>query len=181
MPVAIQKRTVRSAGAQSGRERGHSAKVVVVRDIADARLPVSKIRTLLAKIMQDENRGGTVQVIVVDDVTMRRLNRRFKGRDKTTDVLSFPLGEAMPGIDDHAIVGEIYCNYAHCKRWVKDNGGTVADELLRLAVHGCLHLIGYDHHKPEDHGRMVRAENRYMNQGGLIRARVAAESERERD
>jgi probable rRNA maturation factor len=129
--------------------------------------------------MRGEKQSGTVQVVVVNDATMRRLNRRFKGRDKTTDVLSFPFSGEMPGIESLAIIGEIYCNYSHCKRWTADNGGSIADELLRLAVHGCLHLLGYDHHKPDDKSRMLRAENRYLSQGGLIRARVAAEQGRD--
>lgn len=156
-------------------------KVVILRDIENVRIPSSKIRLLLSAIMRSEKQSGTLQVIVVDDVTMRRLNRRFKGRDKTTDVLSFPFAEAMPGTVSMRLIGEIYCNYSHCKRWVADNGGTVAEELVRLAVHGCLHLFGYDHHTPDDHRRMLRTENRYISQGGLIRARVAAQQEHDDD
>ncbi len=102
---------------------------------------------------------------------MRRLNRRFRGKDKTTDVLSFPFDDALPGTESLEMLGEIYCNYAHCKRWIRDNGGTINDELLRLAVHGCLHLLGYDHHNTHDQKRMVRAENKYLQPGGLIRQR----------
>lgn len=131
-------------------------------------------------MMRKEKSAGAIQLIVVDDVTMRRLNRRFKGRDKTTDVLSFPFEDDMPGTESMHMIGEIYCNYAHCKRWTSENGGTIADELLRLAVHGCLHLFGYDHHKPEDQRRMLRAENRYLDRGGLIRTRVDS-SERNDD
>lgn len=149
-----------------------STRVLIVRDVADARIPVTAIKRSLGEIMRKENSSGAVQVIVVDDVTMRRLNRRFKGKDKTTDVLSFPLEGDMPGTESMQMVGEVYCNYAHCKRWIADNGGTIGDELLRLAVHGCLHLFGYDHHKPEDQRRMLREENRYLSRGGLIRTRV---------
>lgn len=160
------------------RPRATTVKVVIVRDVEDARVPTSRLRSLLEDVLKSEKQYGTVQVVVVDDVTMRRLNRRFMGRDKTTDVLSFPLSDVIPGIETATIIGEIYCNYAHCKRWVKDNGGAVADELLRLAVHGCLHLCGYDHHNPADERRMLRAENRHLNQDGLIRARVGSEAGR---
>jgi probable rRNA maturation factor len=153
---------------------------VIVRDVDDARIPITGIKRALGAIMRKEKASGVIQVIVVDDVTMRRLNRRFKGKDKTTDVLSFPLEDDMPGTASMHLVGEIYCNYAHCKRWTADNGGTIGDELLRLAVHGCLHLFGYDHHKPEDQRRMLRAENRFLSRGGLIRARVNS-SERDND
>lgn len=151
----------------------------IVRDVDNARIPLSKIRLTLSRIVDRESVGGTVQVIVVDDVTMRRLNRRFKGKDKTTDVLSFPFAEAMPGTEAEKLIGEIYCNYAHCKRWIAENGGSTGDELLRLAVHGCLHLFGYDHHRPEDQRRMLRAETGYLKGDGLIRARVAAGARRD--
>jgi probable rRNA maturation factor len=155
-------------------------RVRIVSDIENVRIPGTKMRMLVSQIIGKEGRGGTVQIIVVDDVTMRRLNRRFKGKDKTTDVLSFPFAEAMPGTESEKFVGEVYCNFAHCKRWVTDNGGSINDELLRLAVHGSLHLFGYDHHRPEDHRRMLRAENRYLATDGLIRTRVAA-GERDED
>jgi hypothetical protein len=71
-------------------QRNSIPKVVIVRDIENSRIPSTRIRLVLTAIMQSEKQSGTVQVVVVDDATMRRLNRRFKGRDKTTDVLSFP-------------------------------------------------------------------------------------------
>lgn len=170
--------TQKSKGPKSLRgNRGSASQVVIVRDIKGTRIPLSKLQVVLTSIIRGERQTGIVQMNIVDDATMRRLNRRFKGRDKTTDVMSFPLGDAMPGTESLAMIGEIYCNYQHCKRWTKDNGGTITDELLRLAVHGCLHLFGYDHHTPDDHRRMQRAEMRYLNQDGLIRARVTAEEE----
>lgn len=130
-------------------------------------------------MIRTEAGGGTVQVVIVDDVVMRRLNRRFRGKDKTTDVLSFPMGGGMPGIDGDELIGEIYCNYAHCRRWTAEHGGTIAAEVLRLAVHGCLHLFGYDHHEPAEQARMRRAENRYLRAGGLILARTRREDDRD--
>ncbi len=171
---------VRTSTAATPRRLKPSPRILIVRDVADARIPVTAIKRALGEIVRKEKSSGAIQVIVVDDVTMRRLNRRFKGKDKTTDVLSFPLEGDMPVTVSMQMIGEIYCNYAHCKRWVVDNGGTIGDELLRLAVHGCLHLFGYDHHKPEDQRRMLRAENRYLSRGGLIRTRVHS-SERDDD
>lgn len=166
--------TTRKARDGKGPSRHDPVRVRIVRDVDGARIPATMIRKFLTAIIAKEEGDGTVQVIVVDDVTMRRLNRRFKGKDKTTDVLSFPFADALPGTESEKFVGEIYCNYAHCKRWVAEHGGSIGDELTRLAVHGCLHLFGYDHHRPEDHRRMIRAENRYLTAGGLIRVRVAA-------
>lgn len=159
-------------------KRGGVPRVVIVRDVANASIPATRLRDLLTRVMLGEGHVGTVLVNVVNDTTMRRLNRQFRSKDKATDVLSFPLDGPTPDPSTPSVIGEIYCSYSHCKRWAKDNGGTIADEMLRLAVHGCLHLLGYDHHKQADHRRMLRAENQYLNEGGLIRARVAAEAGR---
>lgn len=146
--------------------------VRIIRDVEGVRLPTSRIRRLLSQVIESEAGRGTVQVVVVNDATTRRLNRSFRGRDKSTDVLSFPMDDVMPGPEPEQLIGEIYCNYQHCVRWASDNGGTAGDELLRLAVHGCLHLFGFDHHTSRDQIRMANAENRYLDAEGLIRARA---------
>ncbi|HWO57946.1 MAG TPA: rRNA maturation RNase YbeY [bacterium] len=168
-----------TATRRARKTSGRTVRVHLVRDFHGARLPVARMRAALESIIRREHGGGTVQVIVVDDTVMRRLNRRFRGRDQTTDVLSFPLGGRMPGMDGDHLIGEIYCNYAHCRRWAAEHGGTIADEVLRLAVHGCLHLFGYDHHTPADNARMRRAEDRCLLAVGLIGARTAGESGRD--
>jgi probable rRNA maturation factor len=108
---------------------------------------------------------------------MRRLNRRVTGRHALTDVLSFALPQP-----DGTLLGDVYICPAAATRWV-DNGhppwgsaervgaggragraGRVAEELVRLAVHGTLHVLGYDH--PEGPGRtrsaMWRRQERYV-------------------
>ena len=168
-----------TATRRARKTSGRIVRVRLVRDIDGARLPVARLRTALESIIRREHGAGTVQMIVVDDTVMRRLNRRFRGKDKTTDVLSFPLGGEMPGVDYDHLIGEIYCNYAHCRRWAAEHGGTIADEALRLAVHGCLHLFGYDHHAPADNARMRRAEDRYLRAVGLIGARTSGKGRRD--
>ncbi len=176
MAIAVSKRRLAVAPNTA---RGHVQRVVIIRDVAEARIPTTRLRTLLTHVLLAEKRVGTVHVIVINDATMRRLNRRFMDRDKPTDVLSFPMGDPVPGSIPMAMIGEVYCNYSHCQRWATENGGTIADELLRLAVHGCLHLLGYDHHDPADHRKMLRAENQYLDNGGLILSRVNADGGRE--
>ena len=145
--------------------------VRVERDLrAGARLPNKRLVALLSQILREERRQGALSLIVTGDTVMRRLNLRFRGKNRPTDVLSFPLFDASGARS--GLIGEIYCSHDHCRRWSKENGGTVTDELLRLAAHGCLHLLGYDHHNPRDEKRMAAAESRYLRAAGLIRARV---------
>ncbi len=161
----------RTALFDRGRRR---TAVNVQRDLrSDARLPTKRLITLLSHILEREKREGLVNLIVTGDPVMRRLNRKFRIKDRPTDVLSFPLLESQGS--ETKLIGEIYCSHDHCRRWSRDNGGSVNDELLRLAAHGCLHLLGYDHHNPRDRKLMASAENRYLLASGLISARVGGD------
>lgn len=153
--------------------------VRIIRDVEGVRLPTSRIRRLLSQVIEAEAGRGTVQVVVVNDATTRRLNRNFRGKDKSTDVLSFPMDDIVPGPEPERLIGEIYCNYQHCVRWAAEHGGTAGDELLRLAVHGCLHLFGFDHHTPRDQILMANAESRYLDAEGLIRAHTVTKRGRD--
>ena len=97
---------------------------------------------------------------------MRRLNRRTMGRRALTDVIAFALPQP-----DGTLLGDVYICPEAAHRWVngegrgKGEGGRVNEELLRLAVHGTLHVLGYDH--PEGSGRtrsaMWRRQERYVH------------------
>lgn len=96
---------------------------------------------------------------------MRRLNRRVTGRRGLTDVLAFALPQP-----DGAVLGDVYICPAAAERWARNGGRRSApaerleEELIRLAVHGTLHVLGYDH--PEGAGRtrspMWRRQERYV-------------------
>lgn len=135
------------------------------------RVPRKAISRVLAPLGPGESRHGTVRVVVAGDSHMRRLNRDFRGKHRPTDVLAFPWGNSFPFRGEQELIGEIYCNYDHARRWSRRHGGTITAELSRLAVHGCLHLLGYDHHQIADRKRMTAAENRYLLAVGLLESR----------
>jgi probable rRNA maturation factor len=102
-----------------------------------------------------------VEVTVLDGPRMRRLNRRAMGRRAVTDVIAFALPQP-----DGTLLGDIYVCPAAARRWL-GNGGRergIDEELVRLAVHGTLHVLGYDH--PEGTGRtrsgMWRKQEAYV-------------------
>jgi probable rRNA maturation factor len=109
---------------------------------------------------------GAVTIALVSDAAMRRLNRRFRHKDYATDVLSFP-GEA-PALGDIAIAMGV------ARRQARAHGHTLAVEVRLLALHGLLHLLGYDH--DEDGGQMRRVEDRLRRRSGLPRGLVARAS-----
>jgi len=101
---------------------------------------------------------GSVAVALVSDALVRRLNRRYRGRDYATDVLSFPA-------HDGAFLGDIVIARGVARRQARAAGHSDATELRILALHGLLHLLGYDHE--HDDGKMRRVESRLRRRSGL--------------
>ena len=111
----------------------------------------------LASIAPSRARG-TVTVAIVSDARVRALNRQYRRKDKATDVLSFPSGE-------RGYLGDVVIAAGVAARQAREGGHSLATELRVLALHGLLHLLGYDHER--DDGRMARHERRLRRRGGL--------------
>jgi probable rRNA maturation factor len=145
--------------------------VTIERGTSGGRIPRTLIADLLSRVGRGEKAQGEVRLIVVDNRRMRQLNRRFRDEDRATDVLAFPAGPAFPSADESDLAGEVYCNIDHARTWARTHGGSQSAELARLAVHGCLHLLGYDHHTPSERRVMMAHESRYLAAAGLISSR----------
>jgi probable rRNA maturation factor len=102
---------------------------------------------------------GVVTIAVVPDARVRVLNHRYRGRNSPTDVLSFPAGESGE-------LGDVVIAAGVASRQARQAGHALAVELRVLALHGLLHLLGYDHER--DDGRMARLERRLRHKGGLV-------------
>jgi probable rRNA maturation factor len=98
---------------------------------------------------------------------MRALNRQFRGKDAVTDVLSFPASakSASSAPSAAGFLGDIVIAAGVAKRQAKDAGHVIRTEIRVLALHGLLHLLGYDH--DTDDGKMARVEARLRKQAGL--------------
>ena len=101
---------------------------------------------------------GAVTVAIVPDARVRALNRQYRRKDKSTDVLSFPS-------DERGYLGDVVIAAGVARRQARDAGHSLQTELRVLALHGLLHLLGYDHER--DDGRMARLERRLRREGGL--------------
>ena len=97
-------------------------------------------------------------VAVVPDTRVRELNRQYRREDSATDVLSFPADE--PGE-----LGDVVIGLGVAARQAVRAGHSLATEFRVLALHGLLHLLGYDHER--DNGEMRRLERRLLGAGGL--------------
>jgi len=96
--------------------------------------------SLVKKILKRESVSGEVNIVFVDDKKIRELNKKYRHKDKATDVLSFEMNE-------EGIVGDIAISTETTKANAKKYGVTYEVEVRRLIIHGVLHLLGYDHGK----------------------------------
>jgi probable rRNA maturation factor len=99
--------------------------------------------------------AASIAVCLVSDRRMREYNRQFRGRDSATDVLSFAC-EPLPGVDDEPHLGDIVISVPAAERQARAARHGLGRELKILALHGYLHLLGYDHET--DDGSMRRLE-----------------------
>jgi len=94
---------------------------------------------------------------------MRSLNRRYRGIDKTTDVLSFPLLDPDIPRTGTELLGDIVISLPRATIQAAQSGHSLREELDRLVIHGLLHLLGYDHERSEaDARRMAACEKRLL-------------------
>ncbi|HWI18426.1 MAG TPA: rRNA maturation RNase YbeY, partial [Vicinamibacterales bacterium] len=107
-----------------------------------------------------------LSVALVSDRRMRALNRQFRGKDAVTDVLSFPSDPSTSRrAGERGFLGDIVIAAGVAKSQAREAGHSVQTELRVLALHGLLHLLGYDHES--DDGKMARVEARLRKKAGL--------------
>ncbi len=93
---------------------------------------------------------------------MRRLNRTYRGKDRTTDVLSFSFREGAFADLHRQVLGDIVICLPTAARQAKEAGDTLQSEVDRLLVHGLLHLVGYDHERGGAQERTMQAAERRL-------------------
>jgi probable rRNA maturation factor len=104
--------------------------------------------------------GRELSLALVSDRRMRTLNNRWRGKDRTTDVLSFP--------QHGASLGDVVISLDTARRQAREGGWSLAAELRRLLAHGLLHCLGHDHHDPAAARRMAAAERRLLGRRGMV-------------
>jgi len=143
--------------------RNGAALRVLVADGRGRSVSAPGVARWLARVAPAAARG-TVSVEFVTDARMRALNSTRRGVDTVTDVLSF-VGPSPQPPAPNPFLGDIVIARGVAKRQARAAGHNELTELRVLALHGLLHLLGYDHHR--DGGRMRRVESRLRRKGGL--------------
>ena len=142
---------------------------VAVVDERGRPLPARGLAAWLRRVAPVRARG-TVSIALVSDRRLRALNRTYRRKVSSTDVLSFPTNLESPIPNPQSLIpnpylGDIVIARGVARRQAADAGHSEAVELRVLALHGLLHLLGYDHER--DNGRMRRIEQRLRRKGGL--------------
>jgi probable rRNA maturation factor len=117
--------------------------------------PAARVQSVLRRAARASGSPAReVSVLFCADGRMRGLNRRYRGKDKSTDVLAFPANAAEAA----GFLGDIVISIPYAGREARRRGETRAREIDRLLLHGFLHLMGYDHET--DEGEMDALEGR---------------------
>ncbi|ASA95427.1 MULTISPECIES: rRNA maturation RNase YbeY [Anoxybacillus] len=138
---------------------------------------IELIEQLLQHAAKEEHvpDGAEVSVTFVDNEKIREINRDYRGKDQPTDVISFALEEMgeeeieIVGIDVPPVLGDIIISVPKAREQAEQYGHSFMRELGFLAVHGFLHLLGYDHETEEEEKVMFAKQEQLLQQFGLTR------------
>ncbi len=95
---------------------------------------------------------------------MKRLNNQYRGKNTTTDVLSFSLQEGISLSGSNNELGDIFISVPQIKRQAHRLHISVREEFIRMLIHGVLHILGYDHEKEKDAKRMFSIQEKFLTQ-----------------
>lgn len=128
---------------------------------------IKKLSVLVLKKVKGVSFGkrAELSVVLTGDSEVRKLNRIYRKKDKTTDVLSFPLLEGMRmkgGSKEKIVLGDIVISVPQARRQALQQGKDFRAELALLLAHGILHLLGYDHRTKAEEKKMFGLQDRLL-------------------
>ncbi len=134
-------------------------------------LPRGFVSRVVRAVLEDRKVGlrrpAEVSVVLADDPFIRRLNRDHRGKDKATNVLSFPLDDARAPEGARLLLGDVVLAYRTIRREAKAEGKRLASHAAHMLVHGTLHLLGFDHVRATAARVMERHEVRILKRLGI--------------
>ena len=133
--------------------------IALLKDASEVDL--TNLKATLARVLDDHEASGEVTCILTDDEHVHQLNRDYRDKDAPTDVLSFELSDSIH--PENPILGEVYISLDRARLQAQEAECAINDEVLHLAVHGVLHLLGFEHDTDAGHERMRAEEARYLD------------------
>ncbi len=136
---------------------------MILRNQTRRHFPERKIRRAISIFLKEFSLAGSdLDITFVGDKAMQRLNSKFRGKNKTTDVLSFPLHEARVARKQKVFLGDLVISLPTCAKQAKEHKKSFEKELLFLIIHGFLHLLGYDHEKSVKEEKLMQKWERRL-------------------
>jgi len=132
-----------------------------------------RVRRIARHVLKAESIAPAYEVSLVftDSETVQRLNRDYRGVDEATDVLAFGMLPQEEGDSSFALppdgitrLGEVIISYPRAVEQAREQGHSVDKELALLIIHGILHLLGYDHEKPQEEAKMRAREKELLEE-----------------
>lgn len=129
------------------------------------------IKEVIEKAIEFENVGLVeFNIIIVDNNYIHKLNKEYRNIDRPTDVISFALEDAnLLKIDNYRVLGDIYISIDKAIEQANSYGHSLKREICFLAIHGFLHLLGYDHMNEEDEKIMFEKQELILNEAGITK------------
>ena len=150
--------------------------VVLSSRLHSRRLRLSRLHSLAENILRASGSSrADLSLLLVGDRSMRRLNRLYRRKDRTTDVLAFPMRRIRSRLTPHAsrftssMLGDVVVSLPQAAKQAKQAGHSLEQEFTVLVVHGLLHLLGYDHERSvREARRMSRRESLVLRRLGRL-------------
>jgi rRNA maturation RNase YbeY len=139
--------------------------MIEINNLTNKEIKEEFLKRLAEKVLKEEKKEGNLSIALIGPNRMRKLNKKYRGKNRVTDVLAFAGNEAIPiPSGQKADLGEIVICLREVKKNAKRFGQTFEKELARCLIHGILHLFDFDHEKSEREAeRMRERENYYLN------------------
>ncbi|MCY3714389.1 MAG: rRNA maturation RNase YbeY [Gemmatimonadetes bacterium] len=138
-------------------------------------IPREALWSAVSRILRGEGRDrAAVTVVLVDDPYIRKLNHKYRHLDRATDVLSFGMDDD-PGSEGETL-GDVYVSVDRAREQAERYHVSLDDELQRLVVHGCLHLLGYDHQNASQR-KVMREKERVYSADAAARVDQAGQAD----
>lgn len=132
---------------------------------------IIELKTFLENVAKDEKLdNGEFNVIIVDNEKIRQINKEYRNVDRETDVISFALEDDKTFvIQDYRVLGDIYISIDKALEQAREYGHSFKREFSFLALHGLLHLLGYDHMEKDDEEVMFSKQEEVLAKYGILR------------
>ncbi len=118
---------------------------------------ISVAEAILSRVGQ---KSGELSIVLLNDPAMRKLNSQYRGKDCSTDVLAFPQDLSL-NVPEH-LIGDVIISLQTAARQAKERKSVLRNELVRLLIHGILHLLGYDHEKSLQEATRMKNKERLI-------------------